>query len=313
MALRIVVAGEIYVDQVMSGFAAWPQPGEEAFASALTLEVGGGAPHTAHGLTRLGWEVVLAGPIGRDSWVRARLDELEVRYLLMEHSSEPTGTTVAVSMPEDRTFFSYRGANVALASVLRALPEADHLHVAAACDASLLQWLCGRARTVSIDAGWQPSWLQDRDVWKALAGVSWFLPNEKEAECLTGERDPERMMRRFAELGIRAAIKLGGAGSVALEDGAFVAVGGLAERAPPLRAGLCGDGNPLAYSSDSLGIDSTGAGDCFDAGFLDSWLRGESVERSLRAGNICGALSTRRAGGMNGFPSREEMSEWLSK
>jgi sugar/nucleoside kinase (ribokinase family) len=293
MALRIVVAGEIYIDQVLSGFAEWPRPGEEAFASSLTREVGGGAPHTAAGLARLGWDVTLSGPIGNDAWLRARLAQLGVAtHELREHASEPTGTTVAVSTPADRTFFTYRGANVDVAAALRGAPEADHLHIAAACDSELLLWLCTRAKTVSVDAGWHPEWLRDESIQQALRSATWFFPNEIEAKALTGESEPEAMLRRFGELGIRAAIKLGAKGSAASDDG------GLFLYVP---------------SIEVEALDTTGAGDCFDAGFLDAWLRGESLGCCLRTGNICGALSTREMGGMNGFPAREELNGWQSK
>jgi sugar/nucleoside kinase (ribokinase family) len=289
MAIRIVVAGEIYLDQVFTGFSAWPQPGEEAFATALTREAGGGAPQTAAGLARLGQDVMLMGSIGREPWVRERLEQLGLRTSgLREHASEPTGTTVAVSMPGERSFFTYRGANKDVEAVLRNIPEADHLHIAAICDTELLGWLCSRTKTVSIDAGWNPHWLRQKAVQQALRQVSWFLPNEIEAAALTGESQPEAMLKRFDELGIRAAVKLGTAGSAASESGRYV--------------------QEPSISVDA--IDTTGAGDCFDAGFLDAWLRNEPLEACLQAGNICGALSTRRVGGMNGFPTREEMNKW---
>ena len=287
MALRIVVAGEIYIDQVMSGFGAWPQPGEEAFASALTREVGGGAPHTAAGLARLGHDVTLVGPIGHDPWLKSRLAQLGVRTdALIESATEPTGTTVAVSMPQDRTFFTYRGANADVGAALRSVPEADHLHIAAACDSDLLRWLCTQAKTVSVDAGWHPDWLRDSSIQRALREVSWFLPNEIESAAMTGESDPEAMIRRFDELRIRVAVKLGASGSAA-----------------------CGVHVPSIKVET---VDTTGAGDCFDAGFLDAWLRGEPIETCLKNGNICGALSTRKMGGMNGFPTREELGAWQS-
>ena len=294
MAIRIVVAGEIYVDQVMAGFPFWPQPGEEAFATSFAREVGGGAPHTAAGLSRLGREVVLAGSIGKQDgdWVRQRITQLGVGIEhLREHPTEPTGTTIAVSSPLDRAFFTYRGANCNLNAVLSDLPAGDHLHLACPCNAETLRAVCSRATTISVDPGWHPQWLRDSNVLSALSQVTWFLPNEREAEYSMSESDPEAMLRRFEASGIRAAVKLGSGGSALLDRGRFLRV-----PAFPFQA-----------------VDTTGAGDNFNAGFLDSWLRGDPPAEWLRAGNLCGGLSTRAMGGMTGFPTREEMNEWLSK
>ena len=295
MALRIVVAGEIYLDQVLAGFSAWPKPGEEAFAKSLTSEAGGGASITAAGMARLGWDVTLVGPVGNDaagSDLRTRIERLGLRTnTLYEHATEPTGTTIAISMPEDRTFFTYRGANADLEAALRGVPEADHLHIAAPCDAGLLGWLCKRAKTVSVDVGLHAQWLHDESIHTALRAVSWFFPNEKEAAVLTGEAEARAMLQRFEALGIRAAVKLGACGSATMIDGRYAQVASIQVKP----------------------IDTTGAGDCFNAGFLDAWLREEPLALCLQSGNICGALSTRKMGGMNGFPTREELNEWRSK
>lgn len=189
-------------------------------------------------------------------------------------------------MPGERTFFTYRGANADVEAALKNIPEADHLHIGAACNPDLLGWLCGRAKSVSIDAGWHPDWLRDPPVQQALRAVTWFLPNEIEASEITGETDPVRIMNRFKELAIPAAIKLGPAGSMA---------------------------NDVQIPSiDVQPVDTTGAGDCFDAGFVDAWLHGKPIAECLRQGNICGALSTREMGGMNGFPTRQELNQWQS-
>ncbi|GAC1653146.1 MAG: hypothetical protein NVS4B8_28490 [Herpetosiphon sp.] len=44
-------------------------------------------------------------------------------------------------------------------------------------------------------------------------------------------------------------------------------------------------------------IDTTGAGDSFDAGFVYGYLHGWSLERTVRLACACGSLSTRAAGG----------------
>lgn len=286
----VTVAGEIYLDQIFTGFAAWPQPGEEAFATGYAREAGGGAPHTASGLARLGRQVSLAGAVGRDSWVLERLQAIGIdTSLLCRDAAEPTGTTVAVSRGAERTFFTYRGANAALGGVLRLLPGGGHLHLACAPAPETLAQLRSRYASLSLDTGFVREWLAAPFAAEALRLVNWFLPNELEAALMTGESDPEAMLHWFARRGIHAVIKLGPRGSAALDQGRLL----------------------LAPSIAVDPVDTTGAGDCFDAGFLDAWLAGAPPARCLRAGNICGALSTRAAGGIAAFPTREELSSWL--
>ena len=93
---------------------------------------------------------------------------------------------------------------------------------------------------------------------------------------------------RVAYAGARgAAIKLGARGAAMLHCGEYL------ELAPPEQPDV---------------VDTTGAGDCFDAGFLYAWLNGGAAAECLRVGNLCGALSTRALGGIAGFPQREELS-----
>jgi sugar/nucleoside kinase (ribokinase family) len=48
-------------------------------------------------------------------------------------------------------------------------------------------------------------------------------------------------------------------------------------------------------------VDTIGAGDSFNAGFLSAWLRGLDLQECGKAGNIAGALSTQRPGGTEAF------------
>src|SRR6185312_2113189 len=60
-------------------------------------------------------------------------------------------------------------------------------------------------------------------------------------------------------------------------------------------------------------VDSIGAGDSFNAGFLAAWLSGCSLEESARAGNITGAFSTLRPGGTESFRRVEERARFLKQ
>ena len=56
-------------------------------------------------------------------------------------------------------------------------------------------------------------------------------------------------------------------------------------------------------------MDTTGAGDAFDAGLIDAALAGANAEEMLRRAAACGALSTRTAGALNGLPTRQELED----
>jgi sugar/nucleoside kinase (ribokinase family) len=55
-------------------------------------------------------------------------------------------------------------------------------------------------------------------------------------------------------------------------------------------------------------VDTTGAGDAFDAGFIDGLLDAEGGEECMRRGCVCGGLSTRKAGALRGLPTRDELN-----
>lgn len=311
MALRMIprldaiVAGELYVDMIMSGFELWPQPGTEAFAKEYRREIGGGACITACGLARLGSRTAVLGVTGADSgdWIAERLKQSNVDVsLLRMDAREPTGFTVAVSTPEDRTFLTYAGANRGFTAALleaaqsKQISDARHVHLGFAPDlanaADLFDAILENGCSISIDVGWHPEWLRDRRALELLQKVDIFFPNEVEAHAMTGEVHPARALKKFEEAGVnRVALKLGAQGAMLLWDGEIWSVA--AHRATP--------------------VDTTGAGDCFDAGFLHAWLRADPPDGCLSAGNVCGAASTEGYGGISGFPTQDRFHEQLAK
>jgi sugar/nucleoside kinase (ribokinase family) len=295
----VATVGDLFIDLVLSGFEKLPVLGEEGFAAALGRDTGGGCANTSCGVAKLGARAAIAGIVGADEaeWFRERFAARQVdTSLLQADSAIASAITVAVSTPADRIFYTYYGPNGRLPAMLRQretrerLAEARHAHFAMPVEPDLLGDLCGwlreRGTSTSIDVGWQEQWLDSAASRSALRHVDWFLPNEREAERMTGQSDPARALDWFAAQGARGVvIKLGPEGSAARIAGEFRAI-------PSVRV------NP---------IDTTGAGDCFDAGFLWALLSGMPFTDCLRCGNICGALSTEAAGGIAGFPSLERL------
>ncbi len=301
----VITVGDVFIDIVMSGFAAWPQPGEEAFARQLHREIGGGAAITACGLARLGARVSVLTMAGQSDgqWLIERLKDGGVETgLIRFHLTEPTGLTVAVSTPGDRAFFTYAGANQFLKELLSdpqihsELARARHVHIAFPIDPGLLSELADKLRaagcSVSVDVGWQKDWLEDERASGALGRVDLFFPNEREAELMTGQPEPEAMLQSLSAMGLQCvALKLGARGSMLLDEDEIV-------ECPPHRV------KP---------VDTTGAGDSFDAGFIYGWLQGESPAACLRIASVCGALSTEGIGGVAAFPTREQLQAQIER
>lgn len=293
--IDVIAAGDVFLDLIFSGFASLPSLGEEAFAKRLDREIGGGASITACGLARLGLRTSLLSSVGRDdsTWLRTRLKDYGVDdSLLQPHASEPTATSVSISTDTDRLFYTYQGANAYLDIRPQTLPRARCMHLALRPQnnaARIIEELQARNFLVTLDVGWHPDWLQDQANRLCLRAVDAFFPNEKEAFVITGETDPVAALRRFEQMKLsRVALKRGSAGASLLWHGEIFHC--------PAWPVQC--------------IDTTGAGDCFNAGFLAGWLAGEDPVECLQIAVFCGSQSTRVAGGPGGFPEKESLAEW---
>jgi sugar/nucleoside kinase (ribokinase family) len=298
-----IIVGDFFIDIVMSGFDQLPRLGEEAFANTLRTDIGGGAAITSAGLAKLGVNVAVLGVVGHEDgmWICKRLMSAGVNASALEiHPSEPSGHTVSVSTPEDRAFFTYYGANRQLAALIKEkearalMASARHVHFACGpdpiLDANLFRELRRNDCNLSIDVGWHELWLTDPLSYDLLRQVDIFFPNEREGELMTGASEPREILRKLEDKGVRrTALKLGAHGAMLDWDGQIF-------QCPP-------------YPVEPL--DTTGAGDSFDAGFIHGWLSGAPPEECLRIAAVCGALSTRGLGGIETFPTKEELEEAL--
>jgi ribokinase len=295
---NIAVVGEVYVDHIFTDFDHAPLPGEEVFAEQYRREAGGGTVNTACALARLGHHSSIFGVFGGDEevWLRSRLSSFGVHAEHACSSELPTALTVSMSTTSDRSFLSYAGANrilakyVALPETVTAISMAQHIHFAMPLEVELAKVLLPALRsagcTLSIDPGWRKDWFLSSGSLDVLRMVDLFLPNDSEAQLLTGHKEPEQMLRACAGLGLEhTVIKRGPRGAITFQHGQLYTM------VPP----------------DVKVVDTTGAGDAFDAGFIDAWLSGADIEEQLRRACVCGSLSTRARGALTALPFREEM------
>ena len=287
---RVLVVGEINVDLILQGAHAFPTPGKEVLVDDVVLTLGSASAICAMGLARLGTPVAFLGKVGTDPWGEFCLDVMRAAAidvsLVIAEAKIKTGVTVSFTSPRDRALVSYLGSIRALRAEdvpNRAFRGFDHLHVSSYFLQEGLRpgirGLFARAHaaglTTSLDPGFDPSERWDPDIVATLAETDLFFPNDVEVAAIAHGPDVADALRRLENGRTRVIAKLGAQGCLTLEDGRPLAV-------PAFRI------HP---------VDTTGAGDSFDAGFLHAWLRGMPLLDSLRWGAACGSLSTRGLGG----------------
>lgn len=279
----ILCAGRLYCDLIMSGLPAMPVPGREVYAGALTLAAGGGAYITAAYCAALGRVAGLAAHLPAEPFGAALHDELATAGLELSLCSPPPKgvdpqITVAMIMNDDRAFLTRRAGPALPTGLDDALGQAGYGHLHLGELATLVEYpgLVRAAKaagmTVSCDCSWDTAVLERNDLPELLAGVDVFLPNASEAEALA----------RHAPLGVHAplvVVKDGARGASALSGGAVI------QR--PARA--------------THVVDTVGAGDAFNAGFIDAWLARRPLPECLDAGHAVAAAALGRHGGARGL------------
>lgn len=287
--MKVLVAGDLNADLIFSGISSLPEPGREVLANDFSLELGSSSAICAAGLARLGTSVALLGKAGNDNLGRFCLDELtrmgvDLRLVRIEPGLK-TGITASFSS-EDRALVTFPGAIAELtASEISSqmLAGFNHLHISSYYLLRALQpglaEVCRMAKalglTVSLDPGYDPSDEWSSTLWDALANCDVLFVNELELAALSGSSDVVEGLHAIGKLAGIVAAKLGKRGSAALAAGRLYTA------------------EPIEVEA----IDTTGAGDSFDAGFLHLWLRGFQLESCLQCASICGGLSTRKLGG----------------
>lgn len=294
-APRLLTAGEAFEDLVFVGLERLPGPGEEIKTNTFRATIGGGAVITAVGAARLGLPTAVLSALGDDAARRLRREGVRVTNL--RRPGEPHAITAALSTASDRTFVTFNGVNASLEPrLLRALPRASATHVHLALGpVNLVAWthlvtrLRRRGLTVSWDFGWNETLAAHGGLPALIDALDLVFLNELEAPLYAHAASLDDAYPRLRSARSNVVVKLGALGS----------------------RWLRADGDVVMPAPVVDAVDTTGAGDAFNAGFLAAWLRGAPPASCLATGNSVGAASTRAAGGLDALPTARQLPRLL--
>lgn len=295
----VIAVGDLNADLILAGDVT-PVFGQvEKVIDDATLTMGGSTSIFACGAARLGLRVAFVGKVGRDPIGDFLLDTLVSRGIdiagVRRDESIKTGLTTVLSRGVDRAMLTYLGTLGVLAYIdvdWSIVARARHLHLGSYYMLDALRpdapRLFGEARshglTISLDTNYDPTEQWDSGILDALANVDIFLPNDTEVREIAHTPDWQSGLVRLAAQVPTVAVKRGGEGAVAQHGEQVVHI-------PPI---------PVTV------VDTTGAGDSFNAGFVYGHLAGWTLERTLAFAVACGSASTRAAGGIESQPTLAE-------
>jgi len=301
----VTIAGELNLDLILYGLPEQLPPERELLADRMMLTLGSSSAIVAHNLAALGSRVGFQSRIGDDPLGKIALERLgqsgvDVSLVRRVAGSTTTGLTVILHHEAWRNILTYAGTIAELTwddLDFDYLADSRHFHFSSYYlqralrprVSQLFQRMKSRGLTISLDTNDDPDDRWEGDLQTILQHVDIFLPNEREACKAVGTENLEAAVRRLSALVPVLVVKLGRKGAMAVRGGQrFIS--------PPLEV---------------TSVDTVGAGDSFDAGFLHEYVGGADLPTCLASGNRAGALSTTRPGGTEAFRDAEHREKFL--
>jgi sugar/nucleoside kinase (ribokinase family) len=295
----ILAVGDYCVDLIFTGMPSFPELGKEVFATDFN-RIPGGAYNTVVAANRLGLKIGWACDFGDDECSEFVLQKIReeglIEDLFIHHKKPLRRITASASFPEERAFLTYYQPGPKIPAGFKALTRfsAKILYVPGFFYGSLFDLALPLVKTKKMQIimdgnSSEPVTLKDPSVKRAINSLSVFLPNLKEACQLTGENDVESSLRILGEVCPTVVVKAGKEGAFGFKDGKLFHI-----EAIPVKP-----------------IDTTGAGDCFNAGFLKAWVNDLPFVDCMKWGNIVGGLSTTGRGATSTQFSIQDVQKWL--
>jgi len=303
----VTIAGELNLDLILYGLPEKLLPERELLADRMMLTLGSSSAILAHNLSALGSRVGFQSRIGDDPLGKIALDRLrqgavDVSRVRNVSGSITTGLTVILHHESWRNILTYAGTIAELSwddLDFGYLADSRHFHFSSYYlqralrprVGELFQRLKSVGLTISLDTNDDPDDRWEGGLDQVLPHVDIFLPNEREACKAAGTDDLEAAIQNLARRVPLVVVKLGRKGA-------------LAQR---------GSERFRSHSQEVQAVDTVGAGDSFDAGFLHEYVRGSDLSACLASGNLAGAFSTTRPGGTEAFRDEAYRREFFRK
>lgn len=276
-----------------------------------------GAPVIFAGaLSKLGVNTAFIGSVGDDEFGEAILERLNNNgiathkvQILKEYT---TGTAFVTYFKDGSRKFIYHVNKAAAGQLSKKqlnegyLKQFNHLHVMGTSLAINENWRHGTLQTarlikdwggtISFDPNLRPEMLEVKKLreacFKILEITDVFLPGEKELQEISTKGNIKKAARNLINKGIEVvAIKRGSSGSIIVTEKEIV--------------------NIASYEVEL--VDPTGAGDCYDAGFLKGYFEGWDWERVGKLANARGALAVTKKGPMEGVYDLRKVNEFIQR
>jgi sugar/nucleoside kinase (ribokinase family) len=297
----VLVVGDATVDFIFTNLPRLPKLGEDTLARSFQM-IPGEAYNTAVTLHRLGVKTAWAANFGNDYLSKIILDFCKAEGLdqtFFVHYNQPyQRLSVAASMPEERGFLSYYDPDPGLPAAIPALAKVNTrylfipgLFFGRMFDLALPVIQAKKIKVIMDGNNSDPVTLETKSLRNALKHVEIFLPNRRELLRMTGKEEIEDAMKVVAEYCPLVVVKAGADGSYAYD-------------------------HKQIYHQPSIPvqvIDTTGAGDCFNAGFIRAMLSEKSLDECLQWGNISAGLSTEGHGAASVRVTDEMIEQQIRK
>jgi sugar/nucleoside kinase (ribokinase family) len=304
---RVVCLGNVLVDMLVKPVNRLPPPGGLLPVDRVEMAMGGCASNTAIALSRLGVSTSLWGKLGGDTFGGYALKELkkdgvDTSRVIGDSAVSTSATLVLVDSQGQRSFLHSMAANDHIHPrdiKLSLLSRFDHLHIGGyflfpTLDGVPMARILRMARqknvTTSLDTAWDLSGRWMKALKPCLPYLDYFMPSEREVKMLLPRLGPgqyRKAAREFLRLGCRTVIiKRGEKGSYLLNwDEEELNV-------PAFRTRV---------------VDTTGAGDCYCAGFIKGLSLGWKLRDCMELGNAAGACAVRALGATAGIKNFEQV------